>query len=208
VRLSLRHKIAGGFGLLLILMALLGWVTISLFQSIRSTQRQVFADAIPGLVAVEEIVRSYTAQTAAVRGFLIQPHPGLLEQYQREVSQASVWQQEARELFAEEEEQRLLGELVAAGTAFNTLIEEDIIPLAEEGRRSLAFSMLGQQGTPLVSEIETLGARLRAQQDRVVAAAESELGARSGQAVVILALVIGWFGVRKRIDTSVLEKIN
>jgi CHASE3 domain sensor protein len=132
VKLSLRHKIAGGFGLLLILIALLGWVTLSLFQSIRSTQREVFADAIPGLVAVEEVIRSYTAQTAAVRGFLIQPHPALLDQYRREVSQTAMWQEEAGELFTEEEEQRLLNELVAAGRAFNALIDEDIIPLAEQ----------------------------------------------------------------------------
>jgi L-asparagine permease len=30
----------------------------------------------------------------------------------------------------------------------------------------------------------------------------------AGLPLIILALVIGWFGVRKRIDTSVLEKIN
>jgi L-asparagine permease len=30
----------------------------------------------------------------------------------------------------------------------------------------------------------------------------------AGLPVIVLALVIGWFGVRKRIDTSVLEKIN
>ena len=30
----------------------------------------------------------------------------------------------------------------------------------------------------------------------------------AGLPVIILALVVGWFGVRKRIDTSVLEKIK
>jgi L-asparagine permease len=30
----------------------------------------------------------------------------------------------------------------------------------------------------------------------------------AGLPVIILALVIGWFGVRRRIDTSVLEKID
>jgi len=28
----------------------------------------------------------------------------------------------------------------------------------------------------------------------------------AGVPVIVLALVVGWFGVRKRIDTSVLEK--
>jgi len=57
VRLSLRWKIVGGFGLLLALIAVLGWVTLSLFGSLRSVQRRVFDEAIPGLVAVDEIVR-------------------------------------------------------------------------------------------------------------------------------------------------------
>ena len=63
MRLSLRWKIVGGFGLLLLLIALLGWVTLSLFGSLRNVQRRVFDEAIPALLAVDEIVRSYTAQS-------------------------------------------------------------------------------------------------------------------------------------------------
>ena len=60
MKLSLRWKIVGGFGLLLLLIAVLGWVTLSLFGSVRGVQKRVFDDAIPGLVAVEEIVRYQT----------------------------------------------------------------------------------------------------------------------------------------------------
>ncbi|MEA2477681.1 MAG: hypothetical protein QOC87_1880, partial [Actinomycetota bacterium] len=35
MKLTLRRKIVGGFGLLLVLIALLGWVTLSLFGSLR-----------------------------------------------------------------------------------------------------------------------------------------------------------------------------
>jgi hypothetical protein len=65
--MSLRWKIVGGFGLLLALIALLGWVTVSLFASLRTVQRGVFDEAVPGLVEVDEIVLAYTAQSAAVR---------------------------------------------------------------------------------------------------------------------------------------------
>ena len=58
MRLSLRKKLVGGFGLLLLLIAVLGWVTLSLFNSLRSVQSRVFDEAIPGLVTVDEIVRS------------------------------------------------------------------------------------------------------------------------------------------------------
>ncbi|MGH2779210.1 MAG: hypothetical protein ACRDJB_11265, partial [Actinomycetota bacterium] len=85
MRLSLRWKIVGGFGLLLVLIGLLGWVTLSLFSSLRDVQRRVFNDAVPGVVAVDEIVRSYTAQNGAVRGFLVQANEILLEQYRSEV---------------------------------------------------------------------------------------------------------------------------
>ena len=92
MRLSLRWKIVGGFGILLLLVVVLGWLTLSLFGSLRSVQREVFRRAIPELVAVDEIVRSFTAQSAAMRGYLISSEGELLDQYNREVDIADEWE--------------------------------------------------------------------------------------------------------------------
>lgn len=190
MRISLRWKMVGGFGLLLLLIVLLGWVTLSLFGSLRSVQRKVFDEAIPELISVDEIVRSYTAQSASVRGYLIGSQSALLEQYRQEVATADVWQERAQELFGGRQEQDYLTDLIESGDAFQDLVDEQVIPLAERGKRSRAFRVLGQEGTPLISEIETLGSLLRATQDRVVAQAESDVSARSNQTIVILLLVI------------------
>ena len=84
MRLSLRWKVSAGFLILLGLIGILAWVTIAQFTSLRSVQRQVFNDAVPGLVAVDEIVRSYTAQSASV-GLYLTAEPGAIEQYRSEV---------------------------------------------------------------------------------------------------------------------------
>src|SRR5918992_4309773 len=118
VRLSLRWKIVGGYGLLLTLIALLGWVTLSQVGSLRSVQREVFDDAIPALEAVDEIVRSYTAQSNAVNRYLNSSQPALLDQYRSEVEIATFWQNQARRLFTEGEERALLEDLIAAGKSF------------------------------------------------------------------------------------------
>ena len=115
MRLSLRHKLIGGFGLLLALIVLLAWVTLSLFNSLRAVQSRVFDVAIPGLVTVNQVVRSYTAQTSAVRGYLINSQPRLLQQYRTEVSASRFWERQAVDLFESGEERRLLGELIATG---------------------------------------------------------------------------------------------
>lgn len=191
MRLSLRHKIAGGFGLLLILIILLGWVTLSLLASLRGVQRTVFNESIPALATVDEIVRSYTAQSAAVSGFLIQSGQlGLLDQYRREVATAEVAQEEAMTLLTEPEERADLRALIEAGEAFQQLVDEDVVPRAQEGRRGSAFALMSQEGTPLVTEIETLGARLSSRQRLEVAGAETDLRNRSNQAVLTLALVV------------------
>ena len=52
MQLSLRWKIVGGFTLLIVLIALLGWITFSLLSSLTTVQRRVFDRAVPGLVAV------------------------------------------------------------------------------------------------------------------------------------------------------------
>ena len=76
MRMSLRWKIVGGFSILLLIVVVLGWLTLSLFGSLRSVQRRVFRRAIPELVAVDEIVRSFTAQSAAVRVVSGSAHDG------------------------------------------------------------------------------------------------------------------------------------
>ena len=190
MRFSLRRKLAGGFGLLLGLIALLGWVTFSLFASLRTVQREVFDDAVPGLVAADELVRSYTAQSAAVRGYLIVSQPRLLQQYRQEVAEAARWRGAAERLFTEEAQRRLLGRLVLAGRAYQRLVDGRVIPLAQRGERALAFRLLGQEGAPLISNIESLGVELRAAQDEVVEAAEAELRTRSNQALAILFVVV------------------
>ena len=196
VRLSLRWKIVGGFGILLLLIALLGWVTLSLFTSLRSVQRRVFNDAVPGLIAVDEIVRSYTAQSAAVRGYLIGSQPTLLGQYEDEKANAEFWQERGKELFRAGQEADLLTRMAAAGDDFQELVDEEVVPLAQRGQRSQAFRVLGQDGTPLISQIETLGGLLREAQDREVVEQESELRARSNTTIIALVvLTIGALAV-------------
>ena len=197
MRLSLRRKIVGGYGLLLLLIVVLGWVTLSLFNSIRSVQRQVYDDAIPGLVAADEIVRAYTAQSAAVRGYLIDTDADLLHQYEREVGEALRWEREAERLFRSGEEEETLEALMEKGDAFQDLVEDEVIPLASSGQRALAFNALGDEGAALIADIERLGASLRSQQDDTVERSEDDLSSRSNQVVLTLvgvtvgALIVG-----------------
>jgi serine phosphatase RsbU (regulator of sigma subunit)/CHASE3 domain sensor protein len=189
MRMSLRWKIVGGYGLLLMLIAVLGWVTLTMFGSLRSVQRDVFDEAIPQLEAVNEIVRSYTAQSAAVRGFLISSNAELLQQYSSEVATARTWQAEAKRLLSSRRDRRLLQDLVAAGQSFQRLINEEVIARARKGKRTQAFRILGQDGAPLISEIEVLGNLLQTVQKDKVAAGESELQQNSSDALVTLLLV-------------------
>jgi serine phosphatase RsbU (regulator of sigma subunit)/CHASE3 domain sensor protein len=196
VKLSLRWKIVGGFGLLLVLIGLLGYVTLSLFSSLRQVQRRVFNDAVPGVVAVDEIVRSYTAQSAAVRGFLLLPSDQLLEQYRAEVENVEDVLEESRELFTSREEIDVLDELTQAGEDFQDAVDQDVVPLAQEGKRSLAQAHFSQQGAPLILEIEDLGRDLRNLQREVVRGAEEDLQTRSNQArITLVAVIIGALGV-------------
>ncbi|HJR44649.1 MAG TPA: SpoIIE family protein phosphatase [Actinomycetota bacterium] len=197
MRVSLRLKIVGGFGSLLLLMAVLGWVTLSLFGSIRTVQQEVFDDAIPGLVAVDEIVRSYTAQSAAVRGALIESAPAvLLAQYRSEVETARFWETRAKPLFTSAEERELLEDLVRAGHSFQDLVDDQVIPLSESGQRSRAFRVLGQDGTTLISEIERLGGLLRDGQREVVIQSESDVRSNTNRTIYILvAVLIGAFAL-------------
>lgn len=190
MRLSLRRKIVGGFGLLLLLILLLGWVTLSLFDSVRSIQRRVYDEAIPGLVAADEIVRSFTAQSAAVRGYLIDPSPELLQQYEAEVREARRREAQARRFFESGEERKTLDRLILSGESFQDLVENEVLPLASRGRRSLAFRALGDEGATLISEIERLGLEMRSLQDRIVEQGEDDLITRSNQALAILLVVI------------------
>ena len=187
MRLSLRWKIVVGFGILLGLIAILAWVTIALFMSLRSVQRQVFNDAVPGLVAVDEIVRSYTAQSASV-GLYLTAQPGALEQYQSEVGTAEIWERRAENLFTEPVEVVLLEELTEAGDTFQGVVDR-VVDLASDGKRSQAIRVLRDEGTPAIARIETLGRQLAVEQDRVVAVSESELDSRANQTIVILVAV-------------------
>jgi serine phosphatase RsbU (regulator of sigma subunit)/CHASE3 domain sensor protein len=189
VRLSLRWKIVGGFGVLLLLIALLGWVTFSLFSSLRTVQRKVFNDAIPGLVAVDEIVRSYTAQSAAVRGYLIGSQQALLDQYETEKANAGIWESKAASLFTGKDERSLLRQVVTAGDDFQSLVDNQVVPRATKGQRAQAFRILGQDGTPLIGQIETLGGLLRQSQDRAVAESENDLRGQSNTTIIALVLL-------------------
>lgn len=190
MKVSLRWKIVGGFALLLVLIGLLGWVTLSLFTSSRRVQRQIFDRAIPELTAVQGIVRAYTAQSAAVRGYVISTRPELIEQYRREVQTANSLQERALSLGPTQNERDLLTELIEAGSEFNEVIEDRVVPLASEGQRVQAFRVLGQDGDPLIERIEVLGNTLRDVQGSIVEATEAEVRSDLNRARLILVIVI------------------
>lgn len=196
VRLSLRQKLVGGFGLLLALIVLLGWVTLSLFGSLRNVQQRVFDTALPELVAVDEIIRSFTAQSAAIRGYLISFSPTLLQEYRTEVEVADEWEELALSLDPTRRERELLLRLVDAGDSFQGLIDDEVLPLAEQGSRSQAFRVLSQDGEPLIAEVGLLGEQLRLAQDRVVARTEREVQSLQDQTVLTLvAVLVGAFAI-------------
>jgi serine phosphatase RsbU (regulator of sigma subunit)/CHASE3 domain sensor protein len=174
---------------MLLLIALLGWVTFSLFGSVREVQRTVFNRALPQLVAVDEIVRSYTAQSAAVRGYLIGSDPQLLDQYQQEVLISQDWEDRAVDLFGSGKDRELLDTLIESGRSFHTLVDDQVLRLAERGNRSQAFRVLGQEGTPLISQIGNTGQTLRTAQDQAVGQTEEDLSVQSNRVVLILLLV-------------------
>ncbi|MGI8707639.1 MAG: PP2C family protein-serine/threonine phosphatase [Actinomycetota bacterium] len=191
VRLSLRQKIVGGFGLLIFLMLLLGWVTLLLFGSVRSVQGRVFDSAVPGVIAVDEIVRSYTAQSAAIRGFVINPNQrSLLAEYRTEVQASEAATERARELFTSDRERELLQDIEAEGESFQTLVDDRVVMLAESGERGLAFGALGSEGAAAIDQIQALGRGLRRIQAITLDRTESDLVARSNQAVITLLIVL------------------
>jgi len=189
VKLSLKWKIAGGFAVLLLLIALLSSVTLSLFTSARDVQRRVFDRAIPALVAADEIVRSFTAQSAAVRGYLISSRPELLAQYRAEVDIAHEWEQRALALMPSDSETAILTALIEAGEAYRDVIDDRVLPLAQRGERSQAFRVLASEGAPLIAEVELLGGELRSAQDQIVRQTEEEVSTRQNQAILILIVV-------------------
>jgi serine phosphatase RsbU (regulator of sigma subunit)/CHASE3 domain sensor protein len=190
MRLGLRWKIAGGFGVLLALLAVLGWVTLSLFSSVRGVQRQVIDEAVPQLVTVGEVVRSFTAQSAAVRGYLIGSQGALLDQYEREAALIDELEAEADSLFTDERERAQLEQLFAAGRDFQALVDETVLPLARKTQRTQAFVALAQQGTPLISQIETLGELLQDELNAKVRASENELSTNSNRFGVGIIVVL------------------
>ena len=190
MKLSLRYKIVGGFVLLLSLIGLLGWVTYSLFGSLREVQRRVFDDAVPGLVVADEIVRSYTAQSAAIRGYLITSSPEQLNDYRAEVRAVAATESRARELFVSPRERTLLAALIDAGREFHREVDKRVLPIiAKDGNRALAFDRLGREADNAVGDIEEAGQKLRRAQGRVMARNQRGLQDRSAQALAILLLV-------------------
>lgn len=190
MRFSLRWKIVAGFALLLVLIIVLGWVTLSLFNSTRRVQSRIFERAIPELVAVEGIVGAYAAQSAAVRGYVISPGQVLLEQYRREHQVATNLQEQALELEPSGPELDLLNELIEAGEEFDMVVENRVVPLASEGQRSQAFRILGQEGNPLIERIEVLGNALLDTQSEIVEQTEEDIASNTNRALLILILVI------------------
>ena len=190
MRLSLRYKIVGGFVLLLSLIGLLGWVTYSLFGSLQEVQRRVFDDAVPGLVVADEIVRSYTAQSAAIHAYLINPsRPDALQDYKDEVEGVAETERRAAQLFDSPRERTLLKDLVAAGKDFHREVDKRVLPIAKSGDRALAFSRLGREGADAIADIEHFGQLLRRTQDGVMTRNQRGLQDRSAQALAILLLV-------------------
>ena len=191
MRLSLRLKIVGGFSLMLLLIALLGWVTLSQFNSLRDVQEEVFDDAVPGLAVVDEIVRSYTAQSAAISFSLSTSNQAsFLSRYQAEVDNSRFWEERAENLFTSVEEKELLTELVDAGRSFQDLVETEVIPRAERGQRSQAFRLLGQDAAALVAEVERLGSLLRESQRQVVLQSETDVRSGTNQTIITLIVVL------------------
>jgi serine phosphatase RsbU (regulator of sigma subunit) len=160
-----------------------------LFNSLRSVQSRVFNEAFPGLVTVDQIVRSYTAQSAAISRYLINSQESVLGQYNIEARTSRFWERQASALFTSGEERERLERIKEAGEDFHELIENKVIPRAVRGERTLAFSLLGEQGAPLISDIETNGQILRRLQNELVRESEMNLERRNTQAIVTLLVV-------------------
>jgi serine/threonine protein kinase len=159
-------------------------------------------DDVPGLVAVDEIVLGYTAQSAAVRGALVssnqEPH---LETYRAEVERTDFWEERASGLFELEEEQEIFDLLVEAGHDFQDLVENEVIPLATSGKRAQAFSTLSGLGEQRIGQVEVQGELLQRSQQQELMRSMNRLEVsdrsalriklRSAVAMIVGAIILG-----------------
>jgi DNA-binding SARP family transcriptional activator len=149
-------------------------------------------DDVPGLVAIDEIVLGYTAQSAAVRGALVssnqEPH---FAAYRAEVEQTDFWEEQASGFFELEGEQEMFDQLVEAGHDYQDLVENEVIPLATFGKRSQAFSALSGLGELLIAQVEVQGELLqRSQQQELMSSMNRlELSDRSALRIKLRSAV-------------------
>nr|MDQ3877785.1 SpoIIE family protein phosphatase [Actinomycetota bacterium] len=100
------------------------------------------------------------------------------------------------QLFTSGEEHDLLEQLISAGTNFESLVDDRVVPLVNRGNRTQAFRVLGDDGAPLIARISTLGGLLREAQDREVAQTQADVRSHNNQTLLILAVVLaGALGV-------------
>jgi sigma-B regulation protein RsbU (phosphoserine phosphatase) len=81
--------------------------------------------------------------------------------------------------------------LISAGAAFQQLVDQQVIPLAFKGRRTEAFHVLAQIGSPLIAQIDRDGTKLRRSQSDTVAASEADLTKHSSRTILTLLAVTG-----------------
>lgn len=191
-RWTFQNKVAGGFGVMILLAALTSGIGVYTLHAVIANKDAVISVNAQGVIAAARLQAACNLQSAAFRGYLAWPDPAFLQEKAAAEKDAAELFRRLAPLAYTAEGQRMLSEIRQNHVEFTRLQDRAIALMAGQGGKAQALQLVREAVLPerakLAGEIDAFAAF----KQKLLDAAEQGSSERASKAnAMLVGLAIG-----------------
>jgi methyl-accepting chemotaxis protein len=196
MKLTIRKKLLGGFGVVLLLMLLVGGSAGFQLLKVNESYKQLIEDRVSTLLAVKDLKQEVANQTLASRGYLISEDQEYLLQYENSFMVFETTYAELLEVNTQPKGKQLMADLQTAYENYQAVIKESMdLKMANdtEGYINLMSTSASEAEAQFMLVVDDLVAYQVSQMDKAIEETTSEVMVVQWTVLIsiIVALILG-----------------
>jgi methyl-accepting chemotaxis protein len=196
MKLTIRKKLLGGFGVVLLLMLLVGGSAGFQLLKVNEHYKQLIEERVSTLLAVKDLKQEVANQTLASRGYLISEDQEYLLQYENSFMVFETTYAELLEVNTQPKEKRLMKDLQTAYENYQAVIKESMdLKMANdtEGYINLMSTSASDSEAQFMMVVDDLVAYQVSQMDKAIEKTSSQVMVVQWTVLItiIVALILG-----------------
>jgi len=155
MKMTVGRRIALGFSLIILLLVIVAGISIFQFMQVSNATKDLSSIHLPQYMAAQQGMVDIVEKSASIRGYLLTQDNSHIAAYERAKADLDTQIDYLEKTDLTSEGKKLITEVHEVDHEYTKLVENELLPLAKQGKMEAANQLVIDRGAPLATQFKT-----------------------------------------------------